>query len=84
MTSANKHRAPAKEQRAQRRRTEKRLEYEGSNYRKQYVTKGSMEHGEEGEKGEQKCMIQDSVILVEFILISGLFGFSLNFLYFLY
>lgn len=63
------HRAPAKTHRAQG-RTQKRLKEEGSNYREQYITKGSMGYREEGEKGEQDCMKQGSVALLQFLLIS--------------
>ena len=40
-----------------------------------------MGYGEEGEKGEQYCMIQGSVVLLEFICISGSFGLFLNIFY---
>lgn len=85
MVSAKKpdlmHRAPAKMHRAQGRTAEKRLEDEGSNYREQHVTKGSMGYGEERGKGEQDCIIQGSVALLEFIFPSGSFGLFLNFFY---
>jgi len=85
--SANKpdlmHRSLVKTPRAQVRMMEKSTKDEGSNYREQYIAKGSMGCKAGGEKGEQDCMIKGSVALLEFIYISFSCGLFLNiFLYY--